>query len=72
MGNLLSLDPKIHRLGADAEEGRGLSNRQRDFIYNGKGGLCAPATKVEGEAIRIHVFLYGLFWFFSNGPQCTS
>jgi len=66
VGNLLSLYPKIHRLRADSKEDSGLPNRERDFMCNSSGGLCAPAADIEGEALRIHAFLYGLLWFFSN------
>jgi hypothetical protein len=72
VGNLLSLYPKIHRLRADSKEDCGLPNREWDFICNGSGGLCAPAADIEGEAFRIHVFLYGLLWFFSNEPACET
>jgi hypothetical protein len=60
VGNLLSLNPKIHRLRADAKEDRCLPNSQRDFVSNGKGGLSAPAARFEGEALGIHTLLYGL------------
>jgi len=72
VGNLLSLYPKIHRLRADSKEHGGLPNRERDFMCNSSGGLCAPAADIEGEALRIHAFLYGLLWFFSNGPACET
>jgi hypothetical protein len=32
--------------------------------------LCAPAAEIEGEALRIHAFLYDLLWIFSNGRAC--
>jgi len=60
VGNLLSLNPKIHRLRADAKEDRCLPNSQWDFVSNGKGGLSAPAARFEGEALGIHTLLYGL------------
>ena len=67
MGNLLSLNPKIHRLRADAKEGRGLPNSQRDFVRNGKGGLCAPRCSISrGRLSEFMTFLYGVFCFFSN------
>ena len=72
MGNLLSLYPKIHRLRADSKEDSGLPNRERGFMCNSSGGLCASAADIEGEALRIHAFLYGLLWFFSNGPACET
>jgi hypothetical protein len=72
VGNLLSLYPKIRRLSADSKEDRSLPNRQRDFICKSSGGLCALAADIEGEALRIDAFLYGLPWFFSNGPVCES
>jgi hypothetical protein len=70
VGNLLSLYPKIHRLRADSKEDGSLLNGERDFVCNTSGGLDAPAADIEGEALRIHAFLYGLLWFFSNGPAC--
>ena len=60
VGNLLSLYPKIHRLRADSKEDGSLLNGERDFVCNSSGGICAPAAEIEGEAIRIHTFLYGL------------
>jgi hypothetical protein len=44
MGNLLSLDPKIHGLGTDTKEARGLAN--------GHGVLRLPATEELGDVSR--------------------
>jgi hypothetical protein len=44
MRDLLSLDPKIHGLGTDTKEARGLAN--------GHGVLRLPATEELGDVSR--------------------
>ena len=58
--NLLSLNPEIDRLRADSKEQSCFANRQRDFVYDSKGGLRAPKARVTGKAPGIHISLYGL------------
>ena len=40
MGNLLSLNPKIHRLRADSEERRGGTDSERKFVPDWVGQRC--------------------------------
>src|SRR5437899_10552730 len=49
VGNLLSLNPKIHRLRADAKEDRCLPNSQWDFVSNGKADCPPPLLDLRGR-----------------------
>jgi hypothetical protein len=61
MGNLLSLNPKIHRLNAYAQVHRGFANSERKFFTSERdpGGDLAERC-VLGEGFS-HASLYGMF-----------
>ena len=61
MGNLLSLNPKIHCLDADAEVGGRLSNVKRK-LFATKGDIWRPfmARTDLGEVLS-HALLYCMF-----------
>jgi len=60
MGNLLSLNPKIHRLRADAKEHRRLPNSQRDFVNKQRQRrIVRPRCSIWGGGSRNS---YPLIW----------
>jgi hypothetical protein len=69
MGNLLSIYPKIHRLGADTEKDRRLPHAQRNLFGKREGDFPNGAAGMEGEALDIHTRLYELLCFFANEQE---
>src|SRR5687767_8477403 len=69
MGNLLSLNPKIHRLDTDAEKCGGVPDGQREFFAKEP---CAHARFLAFRAAArevvwgTHALLYGIFWIPQN------
>src|SRR4051794_32816029 len=61
MGNLLSLNPKIHRLDADAQVHGGFANCQRKFFTSERDPVGHLTDRfVLGEGFW-HAPLYGMF-----------
>jgi hypothetical protein len=61
MGNLLSLNPKIHRLDADAQVHRSFTDSERKLFTSERdpGGQLTERI-VLGESFA-HALLYGMF-----------
>ena len=69
MGNLLSLHPKIHRLGADTEKNCCLPYGQRNLFGKREGDFPNGPAGMEGEALDIHTRLYELLRFCANEQE---
>jgi hypothetical protein len=69
MGNLLSLYPKIHRLGAYTQKDRCLPHGQRNLFGKREGDFPNRAAGMSGEAFDIHTRLYELLCFLANEQE---
>ncbi len=69
MGNLLSLNPKIHRLRADAKVYGGIADRERKFFFDrGQSHRGYVKRAVFGEVLWIHCYLYAVRCGLAKSP----